>query len=65
MVLKDSEAKIEQMRKNGETLRLKEQSMKAELRETELQEKNMNERLSIYDLDRQEFEAEHGKNISA
>ena len=29
--------------------------MKAELRETELQEKNMNERLSIYDLGRQEF----------
>ena len=65
VVLKDSEAKIEQIRKNGETLRLKEQSMKAELRETELQEKNMNERLSIYDLGRQEFEAEHGKNISA
>ena len=64
VVLKDSEAKIEQIRKNGETLRLKEQSMKAELRETELQEKNMNERLSIYDLGRQEFEAEHGKNIS-
>ena len=63
VVLKDSEAKIEQIRKNGETLRLKEQSMKAELRETELQEKNMNERLSIYDLGRQEFEAEHGKNI--
>ena len=64
VVLKDSEAKIDQIRKNGETLRLKEQSMKAELRETELQEKNMNERLSIYDLGRQEFEAEHGKNIS-
>ena len=63
VVLKDSEAKIEQIRKNGETLRLKEQSMKAERRETELQEKNMNERLSIYDLGRQEFEAEHGKNI--
>ncbi|MFZ0446836.1 MAG: chromosome segregation protein SMC [Bacillus sp. (in: firmicutes)] len=64
VVLKDSEAKIDQIRKNGETLRLKEQSMKAELRETELQEKNMNERLLIYDLGRQEFEAEHGKNIS-
>ena len=63
VVLKDSEAKIEQIRKNGETLRLKEQSIKAELRETELQEKNMNERLSIYDLGKQEFEAEHGKNI--
>ena len=32
VVLKDSEAKIEQIRKNGETLRLKEQSIKAELK---------------------------------
>jgi chromosome segregation protein len=62
ILLKDKETKIEQIRKYGETLRLKEQSMKAERRETELQEKNMNERLSIYDLGRQEFEAEHGKN---
>ena len=45
MVLKDSEAKIERIRKNGETLRFKEQAIKAELRETELEEKNMNERL--------------------
>ena len=63
VVLKEREASIEQIRKNGETLRLKEQRIKAEGRETELQEKNMNERLSIYDLGRQEFEAEQEKNI--
>ena len=63
VALKEKEVSIEQFRKSGETLRLKEQSIKAELRETELHEKNMNERLSIYDLGRQEFEVEQRNNI--
>ena len=33
------------MRKLGESLRMKEQSLKSEFRETELQEKNVNDRL--------------------
>ena len=33
-------------------LRLKEQRIQSQLREMEIQEKNMNERLSIYDLGR-------------
>lgn len=49
------EQELDHMRKNGEALRLKEQAIKGELREAELQEKNMNERLSIYDLNKKEF----------
>jgi len=49
---------LEEIRKNGEALRLKEQAVKGELREAELQEKNMNERLSIYDLNKKEFISE-------
>jgi chromosome segregation protein len=46
------EEKVEEIRKSGESLRLKEQLLKGEIREIELQEKNMNERLHIYDLDK-------------
>ena len=49
------ELDLENLRKNGESLRLKEQAIKGELRETELEEKNMNERLSLYDLNKKEF----------
>jgi len=49
------EQELDHMRKNGETLRLKEQAVKGQLREAELQEKNMNERLSIYDLNQKEY----------
>jgi chromosome segregation protein len=45
---------IEDMRKQGEQLRFKEQELKAELRQIELAEKNMNERLMIYDMERSE-----------
>ncbi|MGE8079191.1 chromosome segregation protein SMC [Peribacillus loiseleuriae] len=47
------EEKIEEIRKVGETLRLKEQLCKSEIREIELQERNINERLHLYDLDKQ------------
>ncbi len=49
------EQTLEQTRKTGESLRLKEQSLKGELREAELQEKNMNERLHLYDLDKNSY----------
>ena len=52
---------LENLRKNGESLRFKEQAIKGELRETELQQKNMNERLSLYDLNKKEFLEENAK----
>ncbi len=61
--LRDKELAIEEIRNHGEALRLKEQRIQSQLREMEIQEKNMNERLSIYDLGRKEFETEYAKNI--
>ncbi|WP_071395366.1 chromosome segregation protein SMC [Bacillus tuaregi] len=54
----NKEVELEGLRKQGESLRLEEQAIKGELREAELQEKNMNERLSLYDLNKQEFMTE-------
>ena len=42
-------------------MRFKEQAIKGELREVELQEKNMNERLALYDLNKKEFSEENVK----
>ena len=55
------ELDLENLRKNGESLRFKEQAIKGELRETELQQKNMNDRLSFYDLNKKEFLEENAK----
>ncbi|MCQ6274064.1 chromosome segregation protein SMC [Bacillus sp. V3B] len=55
------EQKLEHLRKNGESLRLKEQKVKGDLREIEQQEKNMNEMLSLYDLNKKEFVSEKAK----
>ncbi|MFA1713080.1 chromosome segregation protein SMC [Peribacillus frigoritolerans] len=49
------EQTLEQTRKTGERLRLKEQTLKGELREVELQERNVNERLHLYDLDKNSY----------
>ncbi|MGE7608512.1 chromosome segregation protein SMC [Peribacillus frigoritolerans] len=49
------EQTIEQTRKTGERLRLQEQTLKGELREVELQERNVNERLHLYDLDKNSY----------
>lgn len=59
VVLKEKE--LERLRKNGESLRLKEQAVKGDLRETEQQEKSMNEMLSLYDLNKKEFVSEKAK----
>ncbi|KQL54661.1 chromosome segregation protein SMC [Heyndrickxia shackletonii] len=48
------ENSLEEMRKHGEQLRFKEQEWKAELRQIEMAEKNMNERLMIYDMEKAE-----------
>ncbi|MBP3038306.1 chromosome segregation protein SMC [Bacillaceae bacterium Marseille-Q3522] len=46
------------LRKKGEELRLTEQSCKGRLREWEIEEKNINERLALYDANQQEFAEE-------
>ncbi|WP_307288932.1 chromosome segregation protein SMC [Bacillus sp. SORGH_AS_0510] len=50
-----SEQELDELRKNGEDLRLNEQAVKGELREAELGVKNINERLAIYDLEKGQF----------
>ncbi|WP_419883807.1 chromosome segregation protein SMC [Peribacillus sp. B-H-3] len=46
------ETKIDGIRAEGEQLRLEEQSLNGQMREVELLEKNVNERLHLYDLDK-------------
>jgi chromosome segregation protein len=57
------EDKIEETRKSGEALRLKEQAIKGDIKEIEMKEKNINERLHLYDLDKKAFaEDNNAKN---
>nr|WP_263328020.1 chromosome segregation protein SMC [Neobacillus sp. Marseille-Q6967] len=49
------EQEMERMRKFGEELRLEEQSLKGDLRQTESEEKNINDRLALYDLEKGQF----------
>ncbi len=53
-----TEQELEEMRKDGEELRLKEQSLKGDLRDAELEEKNINDRLAIYDLEKGQYSEE-------
>jgi chromosome segregation protein len=53
-----NEQRMEAQRKNGEQLRLKEQTLKGNLREIEVEEKNINERLSSYDIEIRQFTEE-------
>ncbi|MFK9092393.1 chromosome segregation protein SMC [Bacillus salipaludis] len=53
-----SEVKLNEIRQAGEELRLREQSVKGDLREAELGEKNINDRLAIYDLEKGQFSDE-------
>lgn len=55
------EAHLEELRRNGEELRLLEQSIKGELREVELEEKNMNEKLALYDMNISQYGEEKEK----
>ncbi len=49
-----SEKNLEEARQQGEKLRLNEQELKSEMRQIELAEKNLNEKLQIYDMERLE-----------
>ncbi|MGG5252979.1 chromosome segregation protein SMC [Neobacillus sp. SM06] len=52
------EQQTETVRRSGEQLRLQEQALKGDLREVEVEEKNLNERLMMYDLEKQQFSEE-------
>jgi chromosome segregation protein len=56
--VKTIEQQLEGMRRDGEELRIEEQSLKGDLREAELKEKNINDRLAIYDLEKGQFSEE-------
>ncbi|WP_436375738.1 chromosome segregation protein SMC [Cytobacillus sp. BC1816] len=53
--IQKQETRIEQLRKTGEELRLMEQKVKGDLLEVEFEEKSINERLSLYDMDKAQF----------
>ncbi|KON89126.1 chromosome segregation protein SMC [Sporosarcina globispora] len=53
--IQKQDIRIEQLRKTGEDLRLMEQKVKGELLEVEFEEKSINERLSLYDMDKAQF----------
>ncbi|WP_226674257.1 chromosome segregation protein SMC [Rossellomorea aquimaris] len=49
------EKKLEEMRVKGENLRLKEQELLSQLREIELSKQNLDDRLSLYDVEKRDF----------
>jgi chromosome segregation protein len=58
------EKKLEEMRVKGEHLRLKEQELLSQLRENELSQQNLDERLSLYDLEKKDFTSVKEKHDS-
>lgn len=58
------EKKLEEMRISGERKRLKEQELLSQLRENELSRQNMDERLSLYDLEKKDYTSVKEKHDS-
>jgi chromosome segregation protein len=58
------EKKLEEMRVSGERQRLKEQELLSQLRENELSRHNMDERLSLYDLEKKDYTSVKEKHNS-
>jgi chromosome segregation protein len=56
--IQTQEQQLESMRKGGEELRIQEQALKGDLREAELEEKNVSERLVMYDLEKNQLSEE-------
>ncbi|WNB90431.1 chromosome segregation protein SMC [Bacillus sp. NEB1478] len=56
-LIKEKE-RLEQLRVQGEQYRELEQELKSQLREAELDEKNLNDRLQLYDREKQSFNTE-------
>ncbi len=54
--IKEYEDLLARLRETGESLRLKEQTIKSQYREIELKERNVNEHLSLYDHEKGLFE---------
>jgi chromosome segregation protein len=62
--IQKQEAHIEKLRKAGEELRMKEQAFKGDLLEVEFEEKSINERLSLYDMDKAQFSEDREKLLN-
>lgn len=60
--IQNKEREQEQLRATGEELRLEEQKIRSEIREIELNEKNINDHLRIYDAELESFDSEKVKN---
>ncbi|MCM3665661.1 chromosome segregation protein SMC [Mesobacillus subterraneus] len=56
-----TETKLEVLRKKGEDLRLNQQTLKGDLREVEIEQKNINERLSVYDSEKTQLDSDKEK----
>ncbi|WP_059170108.1 chromosome segregation protein SMC [Bacillus sp. FJAT-27445] len=59
--VKQTEERLEELRKTGEEKRLDEQRLKGTLREAELELKNISERLAIYDMEKGQIEDDREK----
>lgn len=56
--IQSQESLLVTLRNSGEALRIKEQSLKGDLREIEVEENNINEKLSLYDMDKLQYSDE-------
>ena len=57
-IIVKQESQLEDLRSKGETLRLEEQRIRSDIREIELNEKNVNDHLTLYDSEREAFDSE-------
>lgn len=62
--IQEQEALLDGLRKKGEELRIEEQSIKGDLREVEIEEKNMNEKLALYDMNISQYGEEQQRLTS-
>ncbi|MBM7659393.1 chromosome segregation protein [Bacillus mesophilus] len=60
----DDEALLNEQRASGEELRFKEQGLKSSIREVEVEEKSLNERLSMYDHEKEMFLADRDQMLA-
>ncbi|PGT86637.1 chromosome segregation protein SMC [Bacillus sp. AFS040349] len=61
--IQQHEKTLEELRSKGENLRLEEQKIRGNIREIELNEKNVNDHLKLYDSEREAFESEKTRMI--
>lgn len=62
-LIQQHELTLEELRSKGENLRLEEQKIRGDIREIELNEKNVNDHLKLYDSEREAFESEKTRMI--